>query len=140
MIPGLALSALSASVDARIPALEVVASLVGGTLAVALAFTSVARDQRITTETGWADTDWSVGSGPVISWLALSSRSARVGCAEVLSGELAARDEWISSETSWARADGLVVLDLAVGTLTADVGVGLPARIAALELDAGQAA
>ena len=39
MIPGLALSILAASIDARIPALEVVASLVGGALAVALAFT-----------------------------------------------------------------------------------------------------
>jgi hypothetical protein len=30
-----------------------------------------------------------------------------------------------------------VVLDFAVGALAADVGVGLAARVAALELDAG---
>jgi len=43
----------------------------------------------------------------------------------------------LSILTSGAGADGLVVLDLAVGALAADVGVGLPAGVAALELDAG---
>lgn len=43
---------------------------------------------------------------------------------------------WLA-QTSRAGADGLVVLDLAVGALAADVGVGLTAWILALELDAG---
>ena len=44
--------------------------------------------------------------------------------------------DWLA-QTSRAGADGLVVLDLAVGALAADVGVGLTAWILALELDAG---
>lgn len=43
-------------------------------------------------------TIWSINV-PVISRLALSSRAAGVGGAEVLAGELAAGDERISSET-----------------------------------------
>ena len=39
--------------------------------------------------------------------------------------------------TSWARTDWFVVFDFAVGTLTADVGVGFAAGVLALELDAG---
>ena len=67
----------------------------------------------------------------------MSSRTARVGAAQVSLLELPAADEGVSGVALGAGADCLVVGGFAGCTLSAHVGVGIVAGVAALELDAG---
>jgi len=132
---GLAASLDAARVVAGVFALEVVARFGGAAVAIVLALTSGAFDERVSSRSGGANADWSVCAGGVVSGLALGSLSAGVGRAQVGLGELPARVEGVAGEPSGTRADGLVVPHHAVGAAPTHVGVRLEARIAALELD-----
>lgn len=78
---------------------------------------------------------WPVSPRSVKSCLALSSRSAWVGCAEVLLFKWSAAYERVPSVTSWARAHCFVISGLTCGSLSTHVRVGVVTRVSALELD-----
>jgi len=78
---------------------------------------------------------WPVCPGSVKSCLALSSRSAWVGCAEVLLFKSSAAYEGVPSVASWARAYSFVISGLTGGSLSTHVGIGVVTRVSALQLD-----
>ena len=137
MVPGLALSVLTAGILTGGPTVVVKACSVQGTLAVVDTFSPGAPDQGVSPVPGWTGADWPISSGPVEPGLALSSRSTGVGGAEIFLLERPAAHEWISGVTLGAGADSLVVGGLAGGALAAHVGVGVVARVPALQSHAG---
>jgi len=137
VVPGLTLGILTTGVVTGGPAVVVVARPVQGTLAVVDTLAPGAPDQGVSPVPGWTGADWPIGSGPVEPGLALSSRSTGVGGAEIFLLERPAAHEWISGVTLGAGADSLVVGGLAGGALAANVGVGVVARVPALQSHAG---
>ena len=137
MVPGLALSILTAGILTGGPTVVVEAGSVQGTLAVVDTFSPGAPDQGVSPVPGWTGADWPIGPGPVEPGLALSSRSTGVGGAEIFLLERPAAHEWISGVTLGAGADSLVVGGLTGGPLAAHVGVGVVAGVSALQSDTG---
>lgn len=135
MVQSLALSLDSARVIARINTPEVVAGAVRSAIPIMSTFPSCAFLKWVSPGAGGTETHRSIGSGPVVARSALRPVAAGVGLAQVSLGECPARLEWISGEPAGAGADGLVVADLAVGTLTTHVWIRFTAGVTALELN-----
>ena len=133
MVPGLTLGVLTAGILTGGPAVVVEAGPVQGTLAVVDTFSPGAPDQGVSPVPGWTGADRSVSPGPVEPGLALSPGAAGVGVAQVLLLKGPAADEGVPGVALGAAAHRLVVGGLAGGPLSAHVGVGLVARVAALE-------
>lgn len=99
VVPGLALSVLTASVLTGRPAVVVVAGSVQGALAVVDALSSRAPDQRVSSVARRTGADRSVSPGPVKPSLALGSGAAGVGATQVLLLERSTADEGVASVT-----------------------------------------
>ena len=137
VVPGLTLGVLTTGVLTGRPTVVVEAGPVQGTLAVVDTFSPGAPDQRVSPVAGRTGADGSVSPGPVEPGLALSPGPAGVGSAEIFLLERSAAHEWISGVALGAGTDGLVVGGLAGRSLSAHVGVGVVAGVAALEPHAG---
>ena len=137
VVPGLTLGVLTTGVLTGRPTVVVEAGPVQGTLAVVDTFSPGAPDQRVSPVAGRTGADGSVSPGPVEPGLALSPGPAGVGSAEIFLLERSAAHEGISGVTLGAGTDGLVVGGLAGRSLSAHVGVGVVAGVAALESHAG---
>ena len=137
VVPGLTLGVLTAGILTGGPAVVVEAGSVQRTLAVVDALPPGAPDERVPPVAGRAGADWPVSPGPVEPCLALSPGATGVGRAQVFLLEGPAADEGISGVTLGAGADSLVVGGLAGGALAAHVGVGVVARVPALQSHAG---
>lgn len=119
-----------AVVVARVLALVGITGLMVGALIVALALSALARDERVADEACWASAHRAVVARAIEARCAVSLRSAWIRVAQVSRSEGSAGLERVSGEASWARADGLVVLHLAVGARAASA----VARVHALQL------
>lgn len=86
----------------RVLASVCVTGLVVGALVVALALSSLARDERVSDETSWAGADGTVVTGAIETWCAVSLRTARVGVAQVGGCEWSASIEGMTGITSGA--------------------------------------
>lgn len=136
VVVSLALSIDPARVTAGVDTLEVVARAVSAAVAVVSALAPRAFPKRVSPGSRGTEAHRSIGPRPVISGSALGSLSTRVRLAQVGLGEGPARLEGVAGEAAGAGADGFVVSDLAVGSLTAHVWIWLTAGVATLEFNA----
>lgn len=133
VIPGLALGILTTRVLTRGPAIKIETGPVQRTLAVIDTLSPSASDERVSPVSRGTSAHGSVGARSVKPGLALSPGAAGVGVAQVLLLKGPAADEGVPGVALGAAAHRLVVGGLAGGPLSAHVGVGLVARVAALE-------
>ena len=149
VIPGLALGILTTRSLTRGPTIKIETGPVQRTLAVIdtlswtwnleetlyffVFLTPSASDERVSPVSRGTSAHGSVGARSVKPGLALSPGAAGVGVAQVLLLKGPAADEGVPGVALGAAAHRLVVGGLAGGPLSAHVGVGLVARVAALE-------
>jgi len=109
MVPCLALGILTTGLITGRATVVVVASPVERALAVVDALPSRAPDQRVSPPAGRAGANWTVNARPVKAWLAVGSRSAGIGRAQVLLLEPPATDERVAGVPTRTGADCFVV-------------------------------
>lgn len=109
------------------------ASLMGGTLEVVLAFSSLTGYQRVSYVSSWACADGTIVPARVEARCAVSIGAAWIGVAQIRGSERSAGFERMTSVSSGAGTYGLMVFHLAVGSGSA----GAFAGIHALQLEAG---
>lgn len=123
----------TAGAGARVDALVAVTGQGGAAISVLFALASAARDERVAEESGAAEADGSVVAAAVRARFAVGIVSARVRVAQIALIERSAFVERVAGGSFGAAADGLVVVDAALGARAARS----VARVDALEVEAG---